>query len=59
MLGDGHVFPGNEAMAIELESRLIVIRALGVAIKRSAATPAMHQVPELVLLSVPEAFDVA
>jgi hypothetical protein len=59
VFGDGHVFPGDEAVAIELEPGLIIIRRLGLAIKRPAAAAEVYQVPELVLLPVPEALDPA
>jgi hypothetical protein len=43
----------------KFEVWLIVIAALGIVIEGPAATSAMHQVPQFILLTSPEAFHAA
>jgi hypothetical protein len=50
---------GYEVMTIEIEAGLVVIRALGVVMKRSATPPAVHEMAKLILLPRPEALDPA
>src|SRR5689334_228143 len=55
MLGDRHVFAGYEMVPVEFEPQFIVIAALDVVVERPASATTMHEMPQLVLLTRPEA----
>jgi len=54
MFGDRDVLSGHEVVTIELETRFVVVRSLGVVVERPAAAAAVHKTPKLVLLPGPE-----